>query len=111
MLSMSAHWTILQSVAWTGMMIDFSRHASFKEALQNTFDGQHPCRMCKLVKAGRNEEGKQAQVNFPLKLDFFVTQVSGRVLFPPWIEAEPLITTASYCWLTDSPPTPPPRLT
>jgi hypothetical protein len=43
------HWGMLQVVAWTGMLIDYSRDATFAEAWDKTFDGEHPCRICKTV--------------------------------------------------------------
>ncbi len=58
-LSLGAHWAFLQTVAWTGMMVSYSRDASFTEALSKTFDGQHPCCMCKMIQKGRADEKKQ----------------------------------------------------
>ena len=71
-LSLGLHWTLLQTVAWTGMMLAYSQQSSFKEAVAKTFDGKHPCALCKIVKQGRAEEQKhQSQkINTPLKLVF-----------------------------------------
>ena len=71
-LSLGLHWTLLQTVAWTGMVIAYSQQSSFQEAVAKTFDGNHPCALCKIVKQGRAEEQKhQSQkINTPLKLDF-----------------------------------------
>lgn len=107
-LGMGAHWAILQSVAWTGMLVSYSRQGSFKEALQNTFDGRHACELCKFVKAGRQSEQKQGQEKLLLKLDLFVLGTPGQSLFPPSIEPLCLTDRAGYCWSKDSPPTPPP---
>jgi len=41
-----AQWFMLQSVAWTGMLIRFSQQTTFTEAVEKTFDGQHPCPLC-----------------------------------------------------------------
>lgn len=46
------HWGMLQVVAWTGMLIDYSRDATFAEAWGKTFDGEHPCSICKTVDRG-----------------------------------------------------------
>jgi hypothetical protein len=59
--TLGLHWAVLQTVAWTGMLFTYSRDASFKEALTKTFDGQHPCPLCKAIKQGRAEEKKQEQ--------------------------------------------------
>lgn len=64
------HWTLLQTVAWTNMLATNLRTNCFEEAVVKTFDGQHPCKLCKVVSAGKNSE-KQAE--FPTlakKLEF-----------------------------------------
>jgi len=60
-LSLGLHWALLQTVAWTGMIVSYSKEGSFQEAVSKTFDGKHPCGLCELVKAGRAEEKKQDQ--------------------------------------------------
>lgn len=60
-LSLGLHWAFLQTVAWTGMIVTYSRDASFKEAVTKTFDGEHPCPLCKVIKKGRAEEKRQEQ--------------------------------------------------
>ena len=60
-LSLGLHWALLQTVAWTGMLITYARHTSFMEAVAQTFDGQHPCVLCEVIKKGRAEEQKQEQ--------------------------------------------------
>lgn len=58
-LSLGLQWALLQTVAWTGMIISYSRDASLTEAISKTFDGQHPCPLCKVIKQGRAAEKKQ----------------------------------------------------
>lgn len=58
-LTLGLHWTLLQTMAWTGMIISYSRDASLTEAVSKTFDGQHPCCMCKAIKKARAEEKQQ----------------------------------------------------
>jgi hypothetical protein len=60
-LSLGLHWAVLQTIAWTGMIISYSRDASFSEAVSKTFDGEHPCPMCKVIKKARAEEKQQEQ--------------------------------------------------
>ncbi len=60
-LSLGLHWALLQTVAWTGMLVTYSRDASFQDAVSKTFDGEHPCALCKVIKSGRAEEGRQEQ--------------------------------------------------
>ena len=60
-----AHWMLLQSTAWTGMLISRSIHASVSEALETTFDGQHPCRMCSAIADAKQTE-QQSEKNMEL---------------------------------------------
>ncbi len=53
------HWLALQGVAWVTMLVDNSREGSFVEAVGKTFDGQHPCPLCKAVASGQEEEREQ----------------------------------------------------
>jgi hypothetical protein len=76
------HWALLQSVAWVGMAVNFSKKDSFTTALQKTFDGKHPCPLCKLVKAGKASEKKQDLQKLEAKIDLQL--VAGSCgLFPP----------------------------
>ena len=60
-LTLGLHWTLLQTIAWTGMIVSYSRDASLAEAVSKTFDGKHPCKMCKVIKQARAEEKQQQQ--------------------------------------------------
>ena len=50
--SVGLHWMVVQSAAWAGMLVSFSRQDSLLEAVSKTFDGEHPCEYCMLVDAG-----------------------------------------------------------
>lgn len=56
MLSLGAHWAFLQSVAWAGMLYTYSQQAGFTRAVSMTFDGDHPCALCKGIQKSRNEQ-------------------------------------------------------
>jgi hypothetical protein len=108
-LGMGAHWAILQSVAWTGMVITYSQHSSsFKEALQKTFDGKHPCGICKVVKAGRCSEQNQDRQKLLLKLDVFIYGIPTETLYPPSLETMTTSAVDLYRLDGETPPTPPP---
>ncbi len=53
---LGGHWFALQGVAWVTMLVDRTQDSSLAEALDTTFDGQHPCSLCKAVAAGKKEE-------------------------------------------------------
>lgn len=68
-LTLGLHWAFLQTVAWTGMLVRYSRDSSFTEAVSRTFDGKHPCRLCHLVREGKAEEQRQDAAPLTAKLD------------------------------------------
>jgi hypothetical protein len=59
-LTLGLQWTVLQSIAWAGMLVQFSRQCSLGQAVAKTFDGLHPCPICQLVRAAKKSEGKPA---------------------------------------------------
>lgn len=61
-LTLGLQWVLLQTIAWTGMIISYSQENSFSEALSMTFDGAHPCCLCKAIKQGRAAEKQQEKL-------------------------------------------------
>lgn len=59
MVSMGGHLVLLQTIAWGSMIFSYSDKAPFSEAVEKTFDGEHPCELCKLVKETKREEEKK----------------------------------------------------
>ena len=53
------HWAALQSIAWVGMLLDYSRSGSVVAAVEMTFDGQHPCPLCNAIHKGEQGSRKQ----------------------------------------------------
>lgn len=75
---LGAHWAFLQTVAWTTMFANNLHNGSFAQAVTRTFDGKHPCPLCKAIAAAKKSEKKtefsfQSQkLEFPLPKDDFV---------------------------------------
>jgi hypothetical protein len=51
-------WALLQTAAWTGMLVGHLHSQTFAVAVSQTFDGQHPCPMCKAIQKGKSSEKK-----------------------------------------------------
>jgi hypothetical protein len=103
-----AHWGALQSVAWTRMLAENLRTASFADAVSRTFDGQHPCSICKVIASAKRSE-KKTEFPQPLtKLEFPLTAQSSPLVVPARFE---LVQTSNELVesLFHQPPTPPPR--
>ena len=106
-------WAALQVVAWSGMAITYSATSGVKEGLQKTFDGDHPCPLCHVVKTGKEEEQKSSP-KMSTKAAKFESPIGEEltVLFPQQLSSK-----ASFTQLdievsarTERPPVPPPRL-
>jgi hypothetical protein len=82
-LSLGLHWVVLQSVAWTTMLIDRTQSSSFVTALRTTFDGKHPCRICKAVSAGKSAEKNSAGAVQTVKLELLAAGSVTPSLHPP----------------------------
>ncbi len=105
---LSAHWLVLQSIAWTSMLAGNLRSAPFREAVVKTFDGKHPCSLCKAIDAGRKSEQKKEFTGQTCKLEF-----------PPAADNSIFIASLHFPTVPQSdafraarplrPPTPPPR--
>jgi hypothetical protein len=108
LVTTGAHWAALQSVAWVTMFADNARTAPLSAAFERTFDGKHPCPLCRQVSAGRSSE-KKADLQSEVKKIEFVNQ-SPVFIFaaPEWF----ILAGRQECFprsFSFSPPVPPPR--
>jgi len=69
-LATGAHWAALQTVAWTTMLAGNLHGESFSEAVAKTFDGEHPCCLCKAIAAAKKSEKKSEVVSPAMKMEF-----------------------------------------
>jgi hypothetical protein len=74
--SVGGHLALVQMVAWGTMLVSYSRDASFSEATRKTFDGDHPCKMCKLVKKTKRQEERKPLVKADAKMDILLPAVA-----------------------------------
>jgi hypothetical protein len=104
-LSLSLHWTVLQSVAWMSMFVQYSQDG-LPKALTKTFDGKHPCDLCKMVQKGKQTESAKQKAE--IKFDPLLAIASISVPPPP-----PLAVVSHNDSISnqrvESPPHPPPR--
>ncbi|TAK90077.1 MAG: hypothetical protein EPO07_20610 [Verrucomicrobia bacterium] len=106
--AIGGHWAVLQTVAWTTMLADNLRECSLTQAVGKTFDGKHPCVLCKQISAGKKSE-KKAEFTLELKkLEF--THADLRFVFAaPTAFTVLTQRTDTIHVFTQAPPLPPPR--
>lgn len=49
-------WAALQTAAWVGMIADYGRSHGVGKAVVMTFDGDHPCAMCRKIEAVKKRQ-------------------------------------------------------
>ena len=104
----NSQWLVLQSVAWAGMIVSYSQKAPLKVALMHTFDGKHPCCLCKAIAAANKSEKKK---EFPQmrKLEFPPAPENFTVMGPTHFQLLPAASNAFADSLIQKPLLPPPR--
>jgi hypothetical protein len=105
--TLSAHWALLQTVAWTTMLAGNLHSRSVHDAVAITFDGQHPCSLCKAIAAAKKSDQKNQSILVTQKLDFLPVQ--GRLILTPPSSIEIPSPDTFAESISQKPPTPPPR--
>lgn len=102
------HWALCQAVAWASMVATYSQEASLTEAIAKTFDGKHPCPLCKHISKSKRAEKTTDSTLDLKKLEFpYATVVfffNGPSIFWEMGDAS-----GASPALTHAPPVPPPR--
>lgn len=111
---LGGHWLALQSLAWTRMLVEFSRQNSVSTAISNTFDGKHPCRICLQIRQERRQEERKRKEPLLARIEKMPDLIlDGRQPFLPSAgrEVRDALPAAprSHADFIESPPTPPPR--
>jgi len=101
-------WLALQSIAWTAMIVDYSKRTSLCQAIVKTFDGSHPCSLCHIVSRGKTAEKKSELQLLTPKIDIICTR-RAIVLLRPFAHFEYSTSNFSSLEIVHSPPAPPPR--
>lgn len=106
--SLGLHWAVLQSVAWVGMTVSYSRATSLGDALVKTFDGKHPCKLCKFVAEGKASEKKSESREAATKIELCLSDKL-LPLLPVELAGLPSLPVHVPAARGDAPPLPPPR--
>ena len=114
-VSLGLHWAALQSVAWTSMLLSRARTGSLTEALQTTFDGKHPCRLCLVVREGRaadqpSPDSPAPTSGCPAKLDLTPASASVRLIADGTALQPGAVPPTALPSRSEPPPLPPPRV-
>ena len=111
---LGGHWLVLQSVAWSRMLTEYSHQDSLATAVCKTFDGRHPCPLCRQIQAGRQQEERQEKIPALLKQEKMPDLIlADRPKVPGLVPLEIADAVATvprpHPDFIETPPTPPPR--
>ena len=108
-----ALWNLVQVVAWAKMFHDYSQVMPAAAALQRTFDGSEPCKLCRISQTAEETARRQLPQETstgggPEKL-LFVSECAPAVIVPAAELAWPGIANDTGLTRTETVPVPPPR--
>ena len=109
------HWAVLQTVAWAEMLHDYTQQTgSVTVAVEQTFDGVHPCELCREIATAKAKEHKQSPATPKGKNDVKVKALVANSFPRPLVRVVadasfPIVGSDGATDRTDTPPTPPPR--
>lgn len=84
-MACGGHWALMQTVAWTGMLLDNTRsEPTIAAAVAKTFNGQNPCSLCqKIDLAHAEEETAPASQQKPVKIEALPAAAHAATRTPP----------------------------
>jgi len=104
------HWVVLQSVAWTEMWVRYAHTETVTQAAVKTFDGKHPCAMCKrIIRAKSKDQKPDWTISFQ-KFSITKPEATNLVMRPFWKDLRfGLEGRIFHSRSRLAPPTPPPQ--
>ena len=103
------HLPALQVVAWSGMVVKYAQAVPLAEAIEMTFDGDHPCPLCIVIrKAQTSDQHEMKAPGAPERILLFVEPAR------PWVQSVFELARLSFVPTVfagpqQRPPVPPPR--
>ena len=109
---------MLQCVAWIKMLATYSQAEGVQEGLKMTFDGEHPCAMCRMISQAKKQSPSTPEAPTPgTKVGKILNEFSllDEIKLPirntpARLVGEPTMPLQSMQDQDGSPPVPPPRL-
>jgi hypothetical protein len=90
------------------MVINYSQHCSLVKAVQQTFDGAHPCDLCKRISKANDAEKKPDNQRGTARADL-ICVVRQFALLPPFYPVDYSELAGFLVSGSQEPPFPPPR--
>lgn len=107
-VSLGGHWALLQSLAWGRMIVEYSQEGSVKDAVVKTFDGNHPCELCKSLGTARKEKSSDEYLVLK-KTEMIHESVAALIFWTGRSENLPVVDWSAATFAAE-PLSPPPRV-
>jgi len=107
-LTTGLHWAALQTVAWTTMLANNLCTQTVAEAVSETFDGAHPCPLCKAIAAAKKSQQKSGFAAQAQKLEYPTAPKNFDLVVPAQFQILPPANFSAQLF-PQKPPVPPPR--
>jgi hypothetical protein len=91
------------------MLIEYSKRAPLCQTIAQTFDGAHPCSLCRIVATGRASE-KKSDIQSPVPKTDIICVARVIQLRSPFALVQYVLRDFSISEIEQSPPVPPPRV-
>lgn len=110
---------LVQEVAWVRMLVSYTQERGLKRGVIETFDGQHPCKLCKKADEIRQQEQPREPVDKQLPAQSprlaWADMVTGETIMLPDITGRDISVSGIACAARDGgkgadmPESPPPE--
>ncbi len=100
---------MLQSIAYTRMLLAFAGQDSWCVAVQKTFNERYACPLCPKIRDGFNKEKKIPSSLSEVHQPEFLLQTNAFVCFTPVTVEDIKLASSRHLDLSNAPPKPPPK--
>lgn len=110
-VSIGVPWGVVQGFAWARMLVSYAGQTSLMQAVEMTFDGEHPCELCQLARKAQNKPAPQSPAPEKAAVKFLATtsETPPRLFRPPVLQWRPPVFVTTFHVFGHEPEKPPPR--
>jgi hypothetical protein len=108
-ISAGGHWAMLQSIAYTRMLLEFAEQDSLGTAVKKTFGERYACSLCPKIRDGFNNDHKKPLSLSEVQQPEFLAQSNPPIVFIPVVVAHVAFLPSRHIVFPNAPPKPPPR--
>ena len=101
---------MLQSIAYTRMLLEFAEQDSLGAAVKKAFDERYACSLCPKIRDGFNNDHRKPVTLSEVQQPEFLLQSNAFIFFLPVVVAHLAFVPSRQVDFPDAPPKPPPRV-